>query len=78
MDEPIYEIRVEGELSPMWSEWFEDLSIRYECGPEGPVPEGTRCVSVLSLRSSDPSRLHGVLAQIGNLNLKLISVLRKE
>lgn len=73
MDEPIYEIRVEGELGPLWSEWFEGVTIRYES-----EPGGARCVSVISLPSSDPARLHGVLAQIGNLNLKLISVLRKE
>jgi hypothetical protein len=71
--EPFYEIRVEGEVSPLWCEWFEDLSIRDEAGPEG-APR----ISVLVVHSSDPARLHGVLAQIGNLNLKLISVLWKE
>ena len=73
MDEPIYEIRVEGQLGPLWCDWFEGLSIRYECDQEG-APGYT----VLSLRAFDLARLHGVLAQIGNLNLKLLSVQRKE
>jgi hypothetical protein len=50
VDEPTYEVRVEG------------------------APGYT----VLLLKTSDPARLHGVLAQIGNLNLNLISVVRKE
>ena len=73
MDATIYEIRVEGELSPIWSEWFEGLSLRYVCEQAG-EPGYT----VLSLRASDTARLHGVLAQIGYLNLKLLSVERRD
>jgi hypothetical protein len=73
VDEPTYEVRVEGELSPLWSEWFDGLSMHYICDSAG-APGYT----VLLLKTSDPARLHGVLAQIGNLNLNLISVVRKE
>jgi hypothetical protein len=64
---------VEGQLGSLWSEWFEGVRMRYES-----EPGNTQCVSILVLPSADPARLYGVLAQIGNLNLKLISVLRKE
>jgi hypothetical protein len=73
--DPIYEIRVEGQLSQSWSEWFDGLTMRYEHGHGQPGEPGC---TVLSLHDPDLARLHGVLAQIGNLNLKLISVQRCE
>ncbi len=62
----LYEIRVEGELPSDWSDWFEGLDI--QSGPPGE--------SVLSGRLADQAALHGVLAKIRDLNLKLISVSR--
>ncbi len=59
-----YEIHVEGELPIGWSNWFEGLDIR--CGPRGE--------SILSGPMADQAALHGVLAKIRDLNLKLISV----
>ncbi len=59
-----YEIRVEGELPGGWSNWFEGLDIR----------RGPRGESILSGRLPDQAALHGVLAKIRNLNLKLLSV----
>ena len=61
-----YEIRVEGELPHDWSSWFEGLEI--QCGPHGE--------SILSGPLADQAALHGVLAKIRDLNLKLISVTR--
>ena len=61
-----YEIRVEGELPADWSEWFEGLELR-----RGRVGE-----SVLSGRLADQAALHGILAKIRDLNLKLISINR--
>lgn len=62
----IYEIRIEGELSDRWSDWFEGLSLQYDpCGEtilKGAVP--------------DQSALFGVLAKIHGLNLNLISISR--
>ena len=58
-----YEIRVEGVLSDTWQAWFEGLSLRQEGGQ-----------TILTLPASDPALLYGVLAQIGNLQVKLISV----
>jgi hypothetical protein len=61
-----YELRVEGELPSDWSNWFEGLDI--QCVLPGE--------SILSGALADQAALHGVLAKIRNLNLKLISVTR--
>ncbi len=60
-------MRVEGQLPSSWSEWFEGLDV--QCGPHGD--------SVLSGYLADQAALHGVLAKIRDLNLKLISVSRR-
>ena len=62
-----YEIRVEGRLPSDWSNWFEGLDI--QSGPSGD--------SILSGPLADQAALHGVLAKIRDLNLKLISVNRR-
>ncbi len=65
MDEPIfYRIRVRGHLDEAWADWFEGLAITNLEGGEaelsGPLP--------------DQAALQGVLNQIGNLGLTLLSV----
>jgi hypothetical protein len=62
-----YEIRVGGPLPRGWSDWFEGLDIA--CGPDGD--------SILSGPLADQAALHGVLAKIRDLNLKLIAVNRR-
>ncbi len=62
-----YEIRVEGHLPDGWSDWFGGLEIR--CDPSGQ--------SILSGSLPDQAALHGVLARIRDLNLKLVSVNRR-
>ncbi len=62
-----YELRVEGLLDESWSEGFAGLAIRHETDPT---------VLVGPLR--DQAALHGVLARVRDLNLKLISVRRLE
>ena len=62
-----YEIRVEGQLPGGWSDWFGGLDIR-------PDPDGS---SILSGPVADQAALHGVLAKIRDLNLKIISVNRR-
>jgi hypothetical protein len=67
MDKPcFYEIRVEGQLTARWSEWFEALAIHAE-------PNGE---TTLSGCLADQAALYGVLAKIHALNLVLISVSR--
>ena len=63
----LYEIRVEGQLDPCWSEWLEGMHItQLEDGHTllcGPV--------------ADQAALHGLLARIRDLNLKLVFVVKK-
>ena len=61
----LYEIRIVGHLSITWKAHFEGLSMRHD-----PVGE-----TVLS-GTLDQSALHGVLARIRDLGLKLVSVNR--
>ena len=64
-----YEIRVEGELGDMWTDWFEGLSIRRQ-------PNGKRGqpVTVLYGPIPDQPALHRVLNKIRDLNLTLLSI----
>ena len=67
MDKPcIYEIRVEGQLTGLWSDWFGGLTLTDEAGPQtvlrGPLP--------------DQAALMGVLNTLHALNLTLLRVQR--
>jgi len=68
----IYEIQVKGRVEGPWEDWFEGLCLRYENG------DGRK--TVMTLAAEDQSKLRGVLTQIMNLNLTIISVktLREE
>ena len=57
------EIRVEGHLDNKWNDWFEGMVISYE-----------GATTILSGDIKDEAHLHGVLNQIRDLNLKLISI----
>lgn len=57
------EIRIEGHLDNKWNDWFEGMVIRYEVAN-----------TILSGDIKDEAHLHGVLNQIRDLNLKLISI----
>ncbi len=65
----IYEFRVEGQLDPCWSEWFEGLEIRYAVDEETGLP-----ITLLVGLVADQSNLHGILGKISCLNIKLLSV----
>ena len=57
------EIKVEGHLDQKWMDWFEGMVISYK---------GAN--TMLSGNIKDEAHLHGVLNQIRDLNLKLISI----
>jgi hypothetical protein len=59
-----YAIRVRGHLAPRWSEWFDGLAVIH-------TEEGD---TILSGPLVDQAALHGVLARIRDLGLRLISV----
>lgn len=68
-DAELYQIRVRGVLDESWSEWFGGMSITLSRAGDG---------SRLTVLTGfiDQSALHGILAKIRNLNLKLVSVSR--
>ncbi len=66
MEHESYEIRVEGYLPGAWSDWFGGLDVESEPGGD----------TILSGFLPDQAALHGVLAKIRDLNLKLVSVER--
>ena len=57
------EIIVEGHLDKKWMDWFDGMVISYE---------GTN--TRFSGNIKDEAHLHGILNQIRDLNLKLISI----
>lgn len=60
----VYEIRLEGYLDPLWSEWFYEMAVTHESDGittlHGPLP--------------DQAVLHSVLQRIRDMNLRLIDV----
>lgn len=60
----IYQIRIKGELDPIWAEHFECLKITHD-------NEGN---TLLTGPIVDHTALHSTLLKIRDLNLKLISV----
>jgi hypothetical protein len=64
----IYEICLEGQLDPHWSEWLEGMTITsLETGE-----------TLLSGPVADQAALHGLLNRIRDLNLKLVCVEKKQ
>ncbi len=60
-----YEIRVDGVLDARWADWFGGLRVE---------DDGSQ--TVIAGRLADQPALHGLLAQIRDLGLCLISVRR--
>jgi len=64
----LYEIRIKGHLDDKWADWFEGLTITRADNGEtllrGPVV--------------DQAALHGVLKQVRDLGLPLLSVIQVE
>ena len=64
----IYQIRIEGQLGPQWTDWFEGLTITRAANGEtlitGPV--------------IDQAALYGLLKKVRDLGLPLLSVNRVE
>ena len=65
-EQEVYQIQVEGALDRSWSDWFNGMAVTFE--------EGLTTLT----GAVDQSALHGILARIRDLNMKLISVIRVE
>jgi len=63
----IYQIRVQGKLDKSWSNWFNAMTIATESD-----------ITTLTGHVTDQAALRGVLCQLWDLNLALISVTRVE
>ncbi len=64
----VYQIRVEGRLSPQWKDWFEGLTITAE-------EDGN---TLLSGPVTDQAALYGLLRKVRDLALPLLLVIRVE
>jgi hypothetical protein len=64
----IYEIRLEGQLDPSWSEWLGEMKVT-------PLEAGE---TLLTGPVVDQAALHGLLNRIRDMNLKLVSVKKRE
>jgi hypothetical protein len=67
----VYQIKVQGGLPENWSDWFNGMTITVENESDGPP------VTTLT-GALDQSALHGILAKIRDLNLKLVSFTQVE
>ncbi len=67
----LYQIKVQGQLDPSWSTWFEALTIAHE------ESEGA-AITILTGPFVDQAALRGVLTKLWDLRLTLISVTRLE
>ena len=66
-DQPVvYQIRIKGHLGPQWTDWFEGLSI-------APEDSGD---TLLTGPVVDQAALHGLLKQVRDSGMPLLSVIR--
>lgn len=61
-----YEIRIQGHLDDRWSAWFDGLGITSRA-------DGT---TVIDAPAMDQAALHGLLRQVRDAGLRLVSVTR--
>ncbi len=66
-----YEILVQGQLDSLWEQWFEGMTLSNVENCDSHTP-----CTLISGQVADQPALHGLLAKIRDLNLKLISVRR--
>ena len=60
----MYQIRIKGQLSPQWTDWFDGLTITLEEDDN----------TLLTGSVIDQSALHGILKKVRDLGMPLLSV----
>lgn len=69
LDQPaLYQIMVQGRLDDSWAEWFDGMTITAGQDETGQI------VTILTGLVADQVALHGLLARIRDLNLRLLSM----
>jgi hypothetical protein len=67
-----YQIKVQGNVDPSWSDWFDGMGVSSISNGEGDD------VTTLTGQVEDQATLRGVLNHLWDLNLSLISVIQIE
>lgn len=62
----IYEIRIRGHLGPQWTDWFSGLTVTLDANGD----------TLLTGPVVDQAALHGLLRQVRDLGMPLLSVNR--
>ncbi len=69
LDRPAtYQIIIQGQLGPDWSDWFDGLKLVNDCDAQGSA------VTILTGPVADQAALHGLLGKIYNLGLPLRAI----
>jgi hypothetical protein len=62
----VYQIRLRGQLGPLWSDWLEGLAITWDDNGD----------TLLTGNVTDQAALHGLLRKIRDLGVTLVSINR--
>ena len=68
----IYQIKVQGCVDPSWSDWFNEMEITNETSKDAQL------ITTLNGNMADQSTLRGILNELWDLNLTILSVSRVE
>jgi hypothetical protein len=66
----IYQIKVQGNVDPSWSNWFSGMDMSPDAG------SGAQCVTTLTGYVRDQAALRGILNHLWDLNLTILSVIQ--
>ena len=68
----VYQIKVQGCLDPNWSDWFNEMEITNE------TKTGSDTITIFEGAVEDQATLRGILNQMWDFNLTILSVNRVE
>jgi len=72
MDSMQYQIKVQGQVDPSWSEWFNGMQVAAETGLDADP------VTIFTGPVEDQAALRGILNHLWDLNLTILSVIQLE